>query len=137
VATFTSDSPTETEALGRRIASDVTPGTVLALQGDLGTGKTHFAKGLVAGIGSTAEVTSPTFTILHEYPGGRLPIYHFDFFRLENPARLAQIGFDEYLFGTGVCVIEWADRFTDLIPDQARWIRFEMKSADERLIHVG
>jgi len=109
----------------------------LALQGDLGTGKTQFTKGFVAGIGSNAEVTSPTFTILHEYADGRLPVYHFDFFRLENPARLAQIGFDEYLFGTGVCVIEWADRFPDVISNNARWIRFEMKSADQRLIYVG
>jgi tRNA threonylcarbamoyladenosine biosynthesis protein TsaE len=123
--------------VGRRFANDVRPGAVLALQGDLGTGKTQFTKGFVAGIGSNAEVTSPTFTILHEYADGRLPVYHFDFFRLENPARLAQIGFDEYLFGTGVCVIEWADRFPDVISNNARWIRFEMKSADQRLIYVG
>ena len=136
MATFTSDSPAETEALGRRFAKDVIAGAVFALQGDLGTGKTRFTKGLVAGIGSDAEVTSPTFTILHEYGGGKLPVYHFDFFRLENAARLAQIGFDEYLFGNGLCVIEWADRFADLIPDDARWIRFEMKSAEQRLIHM-
>ena len=136
MATFTSNSPRETEELGSRFAKDVRPGAVWALQGDLGAGKTQFTKGLVAGIGGSVEVTSPTFTILHEYGGGRLPVYHFDFFRLENATRLAQIGFDEYLFGNGICVIEWADRFADLIPDGAHWIRFEMKSAEQRLIHV-
>ena len=136
MATFTSNSPAETKALGRRFANDVSAGAVLALQGDLGTGKTEFTKGFVAGIGSNAEVTSPTFTILHEYAGGRLPVYHFDFFRLENPARLAQIGFDECLFGNGVCVIEWADRFAELISDKALWIRFETKSPEQRLIEV-
>ena len=136
MATFTSDSPAETEALGRRFGNDLTTGAVLALQGDLGTGKTQFTKGLVAGVGSHAEVTSPTFTILHEYGGGKLSVYHFDFFRLKDATRLAQIGFDDYLFGNGICVIEWADRFADLIPEDARWIRFELKSAEQRLIHV-
>jgi tRNA threonylcarbamoyladenosine biosynthesis protein TsaE len=136
VATFTSDSPAETEALGRQFANDLAAGSVLALKGELGTGKTQFTKGVVAGLGSDAEVTSPTFTILHEYRDGRLPVYHFDFFRLESPARLALIGLDDYLFGSGVCVVEWADRFAGLIPEQARWIRFEMKSPEQRLIHL-
>jgi tRNA threonylcarbamoyladenosine biosynthesis protein TsaE len=85
VATFISNNPAETEAIGRLFAKDVGLGSVLALQGALGTGKTQFVKGFVAGVGSSASVTSPTFTIVHEYPGGRLPIYHFDFFRLRDP----------------------------------------------------
>ena len=136
MATFISNSAAETEALGRHFAAEVMPGSVLALQGDLGAGKTQFTKGIVAGLGSNAAVTSPTFTIVHEYPGGRLPIFHFDFFRLENRERLLRLGLDDYFFDDGVCVVEWADRFADLIPGQARWIRFEMESPERRKIDV-
>jgi tRNA threonylcarbamoyladenosine biosynthesis protein TsaE len=137
VATFISNSAAETEALGRQVATTVRAGTVLALQGELGAGKTVFTKGLVAALGSKSDVTSPTFTIVHEYSGGRLPVYHFDFFRLENnEKRLRQIGLDDYFFGEGVSVIEWPDRFPAVIPEGASWIRFEMQSADKRAIHI-
>jgi tRNA threonylcarbamoyladenosine biosynthesis protein TsaE len=109
-------------------------GSVLALQGELGSGKTLFTKGLVAGMGSNSGVSSPTFTIVHEYRDGRLPVYHFDFFRVENRQSLARLGVDEYFFGDGVSVIEWADRFPDFIPKQAHWIRFEIKSENQRAI---
>src|ERR1041384_8873661 len=85
VATFISNSPTETEGIARRLAKDLVAGSVLALKGELGSGKTLFTQGLVAGLESDAPVTSPTFNIVHEYQGGRLPVYHFDFFRLDNP----------------------------------------------------
>jgi tRNA threonylcarbamoyladenosine biosynthesis protein TsaE len=134
VATFISNSPTETEAIGQQIAEDIGVGSVLALKGDLGSGKTVFVKGLVAGLGSRADVTSPTFTIVHEYRGGRLPVYHFDFFRLENREAVAQLGLDDYFFGDGLSVIEWADRFPELIPQHARWILFETKSGNQRAI---
>jgi tRNA threonylcarbamoyladenosine biosynthesis protein TsaE len=135
VATFISNSPAETEAIGRQLAvKDVGVGSILALKGELGSGKTLFTKGLVAGLGSDATVTSPTFTIVHEYPGGRLPVYHFDFFRLENRPSVARLGLDDYLFGDGVSVIEWADRFPEFIPEQARWILFEIKSENTRAI---
>jgi tRNA threonylcarbamoyladenosine biosynthesis protein TsaE len=136
VATFTSNNATETEALGRRLANELTAGAILALQGELGAGKTQFTKGLVAGLGSKVAVTSPTFTIIHEYSGGRLPLFHFDFFRLEDRKRLRQLGLDDYFFGEGVCVVEWADRFPDLLPEQARWIRFEIESSDRRKISI-
>jgi len=134
VATFISNSLAETEAFGRRLAEDAPAGSVLALQGELGSGKTLFAKGFVAGMGSNAAVSSPTFTIVHEYRDGRLPVYHFDFFRVENPQSLARLGLDDYLFGDGVSVIEWADRFPECIPEQARWILFEIKSENQRVI---
>jgi tRNA threonylcarbamoyladenosine biosynthesis protein TsaE len=108
----------------------------LALTGELGAGKTQFVKGLVAGLGSDAAVTSPTFTIVHEYAGGRLPVYHFDFFRLEDRPSTARLGLDDYFFGDGVSVIEWADRFFDLIPKHAHWLAFEMSSEDTRVINV-
>src|SRR6266567_1720480 len=113
VATFISNSPAETEAVGRR-----------------------FAKDLVAALGSGATITSPTFTIVHEYPGGRLPVYHFDFFRLEDRQSIARLGLDDYFFGDGISVIEWADRFPEFIPEQARWISFEIKSENTRAISL-
>jgi tRNA threonylcarbamoyladenosine biosynthesis protein TsaE len=134
VATFISNSPAETEAIGRQLAEHIEVGSILALKGDLGSGKTLFVKGLVAGLGSSADVTSPTFTIVHEYRGGRVPVYHFDFFRVENQQSAERLGLDDYFFGDGVSVIEWADRFPEIIPDQARWIFFETKSQEVRTI---
>ena len=134
MATFISNSPAETEAIGRQVAENIDVGSVLALKGELGSGKTLFVKGVVAGLGGSADVTSPTFTILHEYRAGRLPIYHFDLFRIENPQALARLGLDDYFFGDGISVIEWADRFPDFVPEQARWIFFEIKSETQRAI---
>lgn len=134
MATFISNNPAETEAIGQRFAKDVNAGSVLALKGELGSGKTQLVKGLVAGLGSGAVVTSPTFTILHEYSSGRFPVYHFDFFRLEDRQSVARLGLDDYFFGDGVSVIEWADRFPEFIPGQARWILFEIKSENTRAI---
>jgi tRNA threonylcarbamoyladenosine biosynthesis protein TsaE len=134
VATFISNSVAETKAIGRRLAKDLNAGSILALQGELGTGKTQFTKGLVAGLGGATAVTSPTFTIVHEYPGGRLPVYHFDFFRLEDKSSVARLGLDDYFFSDGVSVIEWADRFSEFVPEQARWISFEIKSETQRAI---
>jgi tRNA threonylcarbamoyladenosine biosynthesis protein TsaE len=134
VATFISNSPAETEAIGRQVAENIGVGSVLALKGDLGSGKTLFVKGVVDGLGSSADVTSPTFTILHEYRGGRLPVYHFDLFRVENPQALARLGLDDYFFGDGISVIEWADHFPEFVPEQARWIFFEIKSETQRAI---
>lgn len=136
VATFTSNSAAETEAAGRQFACDVHAGSVLALTGDLGSGKTQFVKGLVAGLGSSAAVTSPTFTIVHEYPGGRFAVYHFDFFRLQDRRSLERLGLDDYFFDDGVSVVEWADKFPELIPEQACWIGFETKSENARVISV-
>jgi len=134
VATLISNSPDETEVFGCRFAEKIKPGDVLALTGELGSGKTQFVKGLVAGLGSTAEVTSPTFTLIHEYTDGPIPIYHFDFFRLEDRQSAERLGLDDYFFGDGVSVIEWADRFPDLIPENARWVAFETKSETQRAI---
>jgi tRNA threonylcarbamoyladenosine biosynthesis protein TsaE len=137
VATFISNSPAETEALGRQFAlKEAGVGSVLALKGELGSGKTLFTKGLVAGLGSDTTVTSPTFTIIHEYPGGRLPVYHFDFFRLEDRRSIARLGLDDYFFGDGVSIVEWADRFPEFIPEHARWILFEIKSENTRAISL-
>jgi len=137
VATFISNSPDETESLGRQFAGSVKGGDVLALTGELGSGKTQFVKGFVAGLGATTPVTSPTFTLIHEYSSGRIPIYHFDFFRIEDRQSVERLGLDEYFFGDGVSVIEWADRFAELIPEHGRWISFETKSETQRTIIVA
>ena len=109
-------------------------GDVFALTGDLGAGKTQFVKGVVAGLGSSAEVTSPTFVLVHEYEDGRLPVYHFDFYRLDNSDAVLRLGFDDYVFGDGVSLIEWADRYPDLIPKEAKWLSFEIKGENTRVI---
>jgi tRNA threonylcarbamoyladenosine biosynthesis protein TsaE len=134
VATFTSNSPAETERIGRQLAAGLKRGDVLALKGDLGAGKTQFSKGIVAGLGSSAAATSPTFTIIHEYLDGRLPVYHFDFFRIEDERALDRLGLDEYFSGDGVCVVEWADRFPRILPRSTHWINFEMKADETRII---
>ena len=134
---FISSSAAETEAAGARLAEKIQTGDVLALVGDLGAGKTQFVKGVARALGSREVVTSPTFTLVHEYQGGRLPIYHVDFYRIESLAALRAIGFDEIIFGNGVSVIEWADRFAEAIPPQARWVRFEIVSEEQRRIDLS
>ena len=134
MATITSHSSEETWQAGHAQAAHLHPGDLLALVGDLGAGKTQWVKGLAAGLGSDAPVTSPTFTLIHEYLGGRLPLYHIDCYRLESPAELLAIGLDDYLDGRGLLVIEWADKFPTLIPPSARWIRFTIGGGDLREI---
>lgn len=131
---FTSASAAETIAFGRACAAGLRAGDVVALVGDLGSGKTQFVKGIVAGMGSDANVTSPTFTLIHEYTDGRLPVYHFDFYRLGTADEALRLGLDEYLFGDGISVIEWADRFRELIPGNARWLHFEITGDEQRVI---
>ena len=113
---FDSKSARETFLLGRECALDARPGQVYCLQGDLGTGKTVFTQGFAAGLGITEPVTSPTFTILQIYEEGRLPLFHFDVYRIEDEEEMEETGFDEYLDGDGVCLIEWAERVEDLLP---------------------
>lgn len=134
MAMFISHSVKETIAFAREWAKSLQPNDVVGLRGELGTGKTHFVKGLVAGCGSTAAVTSPTFAILHEYGGGRLPIFHFDFYRLDHRSEVEGIGFEDYLHDNGVAVIEWADRFPELLPGRTRWLDFAIGSESERII---
>ena len=134
MATFISNSAEETESFGRQFAGTVKAGDVLALAGELGSGKTQFVKGLCGALDCDAVVTSPTFTLIHEYSGGRLPIYHFDFFRVEDRESAERLGLDDYFFGDGVSIIEWADKFAELIPENARWICFETKSETQRAI---
>lgn len=132
--TIISHSAEETAAFGRSIAAGLRRGDVLALSGDLGAGKTHFVKGIAAGLEGGDIVTSPTFTLIHEYTGGRLPLFHFDFYRLEDESEAIKIGLDEYLDGEGVCAIEWAEKFPALLPGHTRWFRFTHADGEARKI---
>ena len=108
----------ETIRAGEEFSHQLTAGAVVALVGDLGAGKTRFAKGISRGLGVTENVTSPTFTIINEHLGGRLPLYHFDCYRLRSTSELDEIGYDEYIYGDGVCVLEWADMIESKLPDK-------------------
>jgi tRNA threonylcarbamoyladenosine biosynthesis protein TsaE len=134
---FISKSAEETIALGRTYGTDAQKGDVFALHGDLGAGKTQFVKGFVAGLESKADVTSPTFVLIHEYGDGRLPVYHFDFYRVESREALSRLGFDDYIFGDGVSLIEWGDRYSSLIPSHAKWLSFELRDENTRVITEG
>ncbi|MCU0780019.1 MAG: tRNA (adenosine(37)-N6)-threonylcarbamoyltransferase complex ATPase subunit type 1 TsaE [Akkermansiaceae bacterium] len=124
-------------ALGRAAAGDAGPGTVFALVGDLGAGKTHWTKGFVSGIGSAEPVTSPTFAIVHVYDGGAVPVFHFDFYRLGHSAEVVGLGWDEYLEEPGVVVVEWADRFPELLPAHTRWLQFGIEPDGSRSVRTS
>ncbi len=125
----------ETFALGATLAAEMPGGEVLALCGDLGAGKTHLAKGIAGGLGcDAASVTSPTFTLVHEYAGGRLPVFHFDFYRLDNAEEVWRLGFEEYLEERGVVLVEWADKFPEVMPARTRWLELRCGDGEERII---
>ena len=115
----------ETFALGEKIGRGAAPGDIYCLEGDLGAGKTVLAQGIAAGLGITEPVNSPTFTVLQVHEDGRLPLYHFDAYRLEEPEELYEIGAEEYFFGQGVSVIEWPSQIEELIPETAVWVCLE------------
>ena len=118
-------SAEETFRFGKELGERASAGEVYCLNGDLGVGKTVLTQGFAAGLGIRGAVSSPTFTILQEYTEGRLPLYHFDVYRLEEEEELDEIGFDDYLYGDGVCLIEWAERFPERLPEAAFEIRIE------------
>lgn len=128
----------ETTALGEAFAAVLRPGDVVALYGALGTGKTRFVKGICRRLGVAEHVTSPTFTILNEYRGSALTVYHFDFYRLKELRELREIGFEEYLFGDGVCLLEWAEQVQPLLPARRYDVRLAF-GGDEatRVVTIG
>ncbi len=114
---YITNSPEETEALGAALAKRLQPGTVIAYRGDLGAGKTAFTRGLARGLGVTERVTSPTYTIVNEYTGGRMPLFHFDMYRLGSSEELFDIGWEDYLERGGVCAVEWSENVWDALED--------------------
>ena len=121
--TYETMSAEETFAVGKTLGEKALPGQIYSLNGDLGTGKTVFAQGFAAGLHVSDYVNSPTFTILQVYEDGRLPLYHFDVYRIGDPEEMDEIGFDEYLYGEGVCLIEWAELVEMLLPDTSIRVR--------------
>ena len=113
-------SPEETEALGQRLARCLAAGSVVALYGDLGAGKTAFVRGMARGLGILESVTSPTYTVVNEYLSGRMPLFHFDLYRLSGPDDLFDIGWEDYLDRGGVCAVEWSERAEELLEDAVR-----------------
>ena len=118
-------SPEETYELGRKIGLQARPGHVYTLTGDLGVGKTVFTQGVAAGLGITEPVSSPTFTIVQVYEEGRLPFYHFDVYRIGDIEEMEEIGYDDYFFGKGICLIEWAELIEEILPDDRISITIE------------
>lgn len=122
---FETFSPEETEEIGAKLGREAAPGTVYALIGDLGVGKTVFTKGLAKGLMIDEAISSPTFTIVQEYESGRLPFYHFDVYRIGDVEEMDEIGFDDYIYGEGLCLIEWANLIEDILPEHITYITIE------------
>jgi len=127
----------EARTWGMQLANSLSAGDVIALCGNLGAGKTQITRGIVAGMNSQAEVTSPTFTLVHEYLDGRLPVFHFDFYRMESAAEVIGIGWDEFFAEPGVIIVEWADMFPDLMPPNTRWFHIETLPDGSRRVTEG
>lgn len=130
-------SADEALAWGAQIASSLAAGEVIALCGNLGAGKTQVTRGIVTGLGSKTEVTSPTFTLVHEYLGGRLPVFHFDFYRMKSAAEVLSTGWDEILAEPGIVIVEWADLFPELMPPGTRWFHIEALPDGQRRVTEG
>ena len=132
-------SPKETYSLGEKIGREALPGQVYTLNGDLGVGKTVFTQGVAAGLGIQEPVNSPTFTIVQVYEEGRMPFYHFDVYRIGDVEEMEEIGYQDYFYGEGLCMIEWAQLIEEIIPENARHITIEKdldKGFDYRRITI-
>jgi len=132
---FITNSPQETENLGAALGKILRPGTVLAYRGDLGAGKTAFTRGLARGLGYTEPVTSPTYTIVNEYLGGRLPLFHFDMYRLASSDDLWDIGWEDYLERGGICAVEWSENVDDAM-ENAVFITIHKTGEETRRIEI-
>ena len=136
---YESNTPQETFELGKRLGAEAKPGQVYCLDGDLGVGKTVFTQGFARGLGITGPVNSPTFTIVQQYEEGRLPLYHFDVYRIGDVEEMDEIGYEDYFYGDGVCLIEWANLIEEILPEKYTEIRIEKdleKGFDYRKITV-
>jgi len=132
---YITHSPEQTEEVGQALGEKLTPGTVIAYEGDLGAGKTAFTRGLARGLGATEQVTSPTYTIVNEYLSGRLPLFHFDMYRLKSSDDLWDIGWEDYLERGGVCAVEWSENVADAMEGAIR-VRMEKLGENSRRITI-
>ena len=131
---FITNNTAETRELGRRLATKLNPGSIVAYTGDLGAGKTAFTGGLADGLGVTDRVTSPTFNIVNEYEGGRLPLFHFDLYRLESADELFDIGWEDYLIRGGVCAVEWSERAVEALEGDVIRVHIARGEQDDQRI---
>ena len=122
---YESNSAAQTAQFARELAGKAKPGSVICLDGELGGGKTVFAQGFAGGLGIVEPVSSPTFTIVQVYEGGRLPLYHFDVYRIADPEEMEEIGYEDYFYGRGVCLVEWSVQIEELLPEDALRVRLE------------
>ena len=135
---YCSNSVAETEALGEALARRLEPGAVVAFSGDLGAGKTAFVRGMARGLGIGERVTSPTFTIVNEYEGGRLPLFHFDMYRLGSADELYDIGWEDYLVRGGVCAVEWSENIREALEEGCILVDIRRgENDDQRIIRIG
>ena len=132
---YITTSPLETETIGEALGKKLNPGTVIAYLGDLGAGKTAFTRGLARGLGYREPVTSPTYTIVNEYLGGRLPLFHFDMYRLSSSDDLWDIGWEDYLDRGGICAVEWSENVADAMEDAIR-VTIEKTGEESRRITI-
>ncbi len=134
---FQTSSTSETIRIGKRLGRLLQPGDVVALVGDLGTGKTQFIKGLAegVGVGKATYVSSPSFTLINEYPG-RTPLYHIDLFRLESEKEAEGLGLEEYVRGNGITAIEWADKISSLLPEELLWVKIHYTGEHTRSLEI-
>ena len=134
---FVTECEQETEALGERLAGRLEPGAVVAFTGDLGAGKTAFTRGLARGLGISGRVTSPTFTVVNEYEGGRLPLFHFDMYRLGSSGELFDIGWEDYLARGGVCAVEWSENVSDALEEGTIFVEIRRGASEhQRIVSV-
>ena len=134
---YVTNNEEETQQLGERLAGALKPGAVIAFTGDLGAGKTAFTRGLARGLGIEERVTSPTFTIVNEYEGGRLPLFHFDMYRLGSSDELYDIGWEDYLARGGVCAVEWSENIDDALEGGPKGPKGKIKLVRSILAHFG
>lgn len=132
--TWYSENEKETERIGRELADRLKPGAVVAFTGDLGAGKTALVRGIAEGLGICGRVTSPTFAIINEYEGGRLPLFHFDMYRLSSAEDLFDIGWEDFRYRAGVCVIEWSERIKEALPEDSLFIDIKRGEGEEQRI---
>ena len=129
-----SKSPAETEAIGQDLAARLSPGTVVAFTGDLGAGKTAFVRGMARGLGIPQRVTSPTFTIVNEYEGGRLPLFHFDMYRLHSADDLFDIGWEDFLRRGGICAVEWSETIREALDEETIYVDIRRGQGEQERI---
>lgn len=132
-----SKNESETEAVGEKLVSALRPGTVVAFTGDLGAGKTAFVRGMARGLGITERITSPTFTIVNEYEGGILPLFHFDMYRLDSADALFDIGWEDFLRRGGICAVEWSENIQEALEDSTIYVDIRRGEGDnDRIITI-